>query len=154
MSRQAELYDDSIVTLQRYANLKVTELALALGSNLEYFDWDTVSEAHELPDKDLFGPAGLAFTDDGKMFHLVFSFGVSTVNDLNLSRLRKMVSSVYADFVPDTTMPVYRHSTGVADSWMQINPPVSITPITRAISRPLQFVTVNALLDPFAPYRP
>lgn len=148
MNRKSEIYGDVCVTLQKYAVDKVAAL-VADHPSLTYFDWDTVSEAHELPDNDLLGPAGLGFIDEGKFFTGVFSFGCSTVNDPNLFRLRQIVSSVYADFIPDDMVPMYRHLTGEAVSWMKVTPPVSVTPITRAVTRPLQFVTVNVAIDPY-----
>lgn len=152
MDRFDDLYDDLCVTMQRYANLKLAGL-LADNPTLQYFDWDTASEANELPDTDLLGPSGLGFTDEGKTFDLIFSFGVSTVNDPNLFRLRKLASKIYKDFRPDAVLDIYSHDDGVVYSWAKVVGPTVITPIQRALTRPLQFITVNAVLDPFAPYR-
>lgn len=152
-NRYDEIYDDLCVTMQKYA---VDKIAVLLGANpnLQYFDWDTVSEANEMPDTDLLGPAGIGMTDEGKFFHVLFSFGVAVKDDPNLFRLRKIASSVYADFRPETVLPVYRHADGLPVSWMQVTPPVTVSPIVRAASRPLIFVTGSAMLDPSAPLRP
>lgn len=149
--RHDEIFDDFCVTMQKYATTKITELVTD-APTLTYFDWDTVSEENELPDTDLFGPSGMGMTDEGKLIDLVFAFGMSTVNDKNLFRLRKMASKVYKDFRPDALVPIYNHSTGEIYSWAKVTGPTAITPINRSVTRPLMFVTVRALLNPFSPY--
>lgn len=147
-----ELYENLCITMMRYANNKVAELKADLPT-LGYFDWDTVSEAQELPDHDLFGPAGMGFTDEGKFYEVVLAFGASTKDDLNLFRLRKMMSKVVRDFRPEANFDIYRHETGQPVSWMVIKPPVTISPITRSATRPLQFIQLQAVVDPQASSR-
>lgn len=153
MSRFDEIYDDITASIQKYAVDKRVVL-LTESPGITYFDFDTVAEAHELPDGDLIGPAGLGLTEaESGIFEIVASVGVSTVNDPNLYRLRKMISKVYADLRPMKQIELYRHATTTPVGWAVIQGGTSITPINKAASRALQFVTFQALIDPSAPHR-
>lgn len=148
MSRYDEIYDDVVASLQKYCVDKATALGV------EYLDWDMVSEVHELPDTDLLGPAGIGMTESSSgIFELVFGIGIASVNDPNLSRLRRAASQVFADFRIGKTIPIYRNETAQPIGWAVIEAGTSVTPISKSGSRPRQFVQAIALLDPSAPHR-
>jgi hypothetical protein len=153
MSRYEEIYDDAVASFQKYCVDKVAAL-LSVSPGLQYLDWDSVSEVHELPDTDLLGPSGLGITEESSdMFQLVVGIGVCTVNDTNLMRLRKMASNVFADFRPTKTIPIYRRETASLVSWAVVEGGTSISPIVRSGSRPRQFINFSARLDPMASQR-
>lgn len=157
MSRFDEIYDDLVMSIEKYVVDK-RSLLLSEYPTLTYFDWDTVAETHELPDADLIGPAGLGLIEQqAGVFELVGAIGLATCNDPSLARLRRMVSKVFADFRPMKTLAVYRNegvtSGSVPMSWAVMQAGSGITPISKSASRPRQFIEFSALLDPSAPRR-
>ena len=148
MSNYASIYDDVIASVQKYALDKIADL-LSISPGLRYLDWDTVSEVHELADNDLLGPAGMGITEtSSNMFEIIMSFGVVTVNDPNLMRLRALASNLFADFRPGSIFPIYDRATAQVASWAVVEGGTTITPIVNSASRPRQFIQMRALLDP------
>lgn len=152
MIREDEIYDDVTISLEKYCVDKIAALQSDY-PGLQFLDWDSVAEVHELPDADILGPAGLGLTEEDNMWQLVMSVGVSTVNDKDISRLRKLASKVFADFRPRKIVPIYRNETATEIGWAVVQSPVIITPVSRQASRALQFIQFQALLDPRTPFK-
>lgn len=154
--RYDELYYDVCLSLIRYANEKI---AAAGVPDLQFIDWDAHANIFELPkgQVDLLGPAGVGMTDEGDFIEAVLSIGVSTINDRGLFRIRKLVSSVYADLRPEQQIPIYRAATTSQPGQPQrvgflvMTSPCIISPMSRAETRSLQFVQARGLLDPRLP---
>lgn len=121
-----------------------------------YLNWDAHSQVAELPKENtLIGPAGCGLTDeDDGMQEVVFSIGVSTINDPNLFELTKQMSKIRGRLRPQMTIPVYDHATATISSWMIIRTPISVTPVTKAEIRSIQFINLTALLSPAATASP
>lgn len=114
-----------------------------------FFDWDAHADIAEMPEQDCMGPAGIGLADEGKIQQVVFAFGLSTVGDPNLFRLRGSISKLYGLLRPEAKIPVY-DTVGTVHSWMVVKSPLTIAPVSKAEVRSIQFITAMALLDPHA----
>lgn len=116
-----------------------------------YVDWDAHAEVNELPTGDLIGPAGIGLSTEQVNFdYVVFAFGISTIDDPNLFRLRKTMSQLHAKLRPMTKIPIYDADTAQVISWMVVKTPLSISPVSKAELRAVQFINVMALIGPDA----
>lgn len=121
----------------------------------QFLDWDEHANIHELPESDLAGPAGIGMVDEGGgLYSIVFSIGVSTQNDPSLFRLRQMMSELYGLLSPGQQIALYDHEQNAPLSWMIVQSPVAVTPVTRTEVRPLQFIELQATVNPFAASTP
>lgn len=147
---KAELYNNIVQSVIKFIGDFMVDNDLTLADN--YVDWDAHSQIHELPNsKTLVGPAGIGMMhemDDD--IQVVFSVGVCTEDDQNLFRLRSLMSKLYGALAPQTRVTLYDHATSTIATWMVVAPPVSITPVTKAETRSLQFIQVRAMIDPGA----
>lgn len=114
-------------------------------------DWDEHADIHELPNGDLIGPAGCGITTDGSMTEVVFAIGVSTMDDKGLFKLRKMIARIYDRLAPENQIDIYDAATATRVTWMVMARDTSVTPMTKAETRPYQFVEARGLIDPRAP---
>lgn len=153
IDREDELYEDVCASIIKWCDARIAEMSF--GINLTYIDWDAHSEASlaELPSNDLLGPAGIGMTEEGTFHDVVFSIGISVMNDQNLFRIRKMVSKVFGALKPGKQIPIYRRATAVNTdtppvSWLVLESPTIITPVSRAETRVLQFVMTRGRLNP------
>lgn len=115
-------------------------------------DWDEHADIHELPTGDLIGPAGCGVTNDGSMMEVVMAIGVSTMDDKGLFKLRKMISRIYDRLSPEQKVTIYNAETALPVSWMVMASDTTVTPMTKAETRPYQFVEARGLIDPRAPF--
>lgn len=142
-----DVYDNVVVSLIKF----VQEFIAEHDPTAVYVDWDAHAQISELPkDGTLIGPAGCGLSHEEVNREVVFGFGISTDQDPNLFRLRRLISKLYGRLQPAMTIPVYDHKTGEVASWMVLKTPVEIMPVTKAELRSVQFVNATALLNPAA----
>lgn len=114
-----------------------------------YFDWDAHAQISDIPESDVIGPAGIGLANEGKITQVAFSYGLATVGDTNLFRLREMMSKLYGVLQPEDIVPVY-DTNGNRFSWIVVKSPVTIAPVSKSEVRAVQFISVMGLLDPHA----
>ena len=136
-----------------YNNIVYSIVKLVLDwmpESVTYVDWDAHSQIQELPAGSLAGPAGCGMSHEEEGIEVVFGIGVSTDDDPNLFVLRDLVSQVYALMAPERKIPIYDQKSGSLEpvSWMVMRTPVSITPVSKAEIRSVQFIEGTALLNP------
>lgn len=142
----AKLYKNIISSLLKF----ITDFQAANLPASTFFNWDAHAQADLMPEGDLIGPAGCGMAHEERGIHVVFSFGVSTSNDINLFRMVDVMSQLYGALKPQTTLPVYDTDTQEVVSWMVVRTPVSLMPATKAQIRSVQFINATALIDPGA----
>ena len=111
-----------------------------------YVDWDEHAELATLPTGDLCGPAGIGLTEQSTSCYVAYSYGISTVDDENLFRLRQNMAALYGVLRPQTKVTIY-DATGTALHYMVVKTPVTIAPISKAAIRAVQFITIMAVID-------
>ena len=79
----------------------------------------------------------------------MFGFGVSTENDSGLFTLRTAISRIYDDMEPERTLDVYNGDTAELIGHMVLLYNTTVQPMSKAETRPFQFVEAIANLDPF-----
>ncbi len=157
--RHAELVIDIKSSIIKWSLAKIAELR-ALHSDfntLQFLDWDAHSSIPELPDTDLLGPAGIGITEDNGIYEIMMSIGFSSTKDPNLFRITRMASSVFADFLSEKQIPIFRSATAVSGQtpttvgFIVFTSGTQLVPMSRAENRALQFVQARGFLDPATP---
>lgn len=145
--KPTDLYMNVVASLQKF----IVDFIANETPGAVYFDWDAHAQASEMPSEGmLVGPAGCGMTKDEVGYEIVFSFGISTITDTNLFKLRRAISTLFGLLQPETKLPVYDQQLAQIASWMVVKTPVQVAPVTNAEVRSLQFVTVTAAMDPGA----
>lgn len=145
---EEDVYDNVVQSIVKWIQIYRADAAPAS----VYVNWDAHAQLDELPKDDmLIGPAGCGLADepDGTQ-EVVFSIGVSTINDPNLFDLTRQMSKLRGRLRPGAKIPVYDHDTAEVASWMVIKTPIAVTPVTKAEIRSIQFINLTALLNPAA----
>jgi hypothetical protein len=145
MIQPADLYSCITSSIIRFGE----DFRKANNPTADYFDWDAHAQLSDLPQKDVVGPGSIGLANEGKLTQVIFSYGLATVGDPNLFRLRKLVSQLYGKLQPEMTIPIY-DTQGAQHSWMVVKSPVTIAPVSKSEIRAIQFISVMALLDPHA----
>ncbi len=117
---------------------------------IDFIDWETHANIPELPDKDLIGPTALTITEDTpQMFEVSFAIAVSSYSsDKNLFRLRAYLSTIFDRLRVGKKIPIFDSETSQSIGYVIMQPGSMVSPMSRAESRPWQFVQVVGLLDP------
>lgn len=113
---------------------------------VEYLDWDAHGETQELPNADLIGAIGFAYTERDKFCDIVFGIGMVTFTDPNILRLTD-----YADFFSkrlqaESTFPAYDPVTGDRIGMITVFDGTTVTPINRVEIRPALSLQASARL--------
>lgn len=116
-------------------------------STASYLDWDAHADISSLPEGDLCGPAGMGFSQEDAKITVAFSYGLCTVGDVNLFRLREAMGLLLAQFQPQTCIPLYDETGVKTKHWIMIKTPVTVNPISKAQVRSIQFLTLVGLVD-------
>lgn len=142
------LYENVVASLIRW----IQDHREAHQPGAEYVDWDAHASITELPVTPMvMGPAGCGLTEETPgEYEVVCSFGVATYQDENLFMLRKAISRLFGQLKIGAKIPIYDADTGQVISWMIVSSPRSVTPVTKAEVRSLQFVNLTGRLDPGA----
>ena len=117
---------------------------------LDFIDWESHANIHELPDTDLLGPTALTITEfSPQMFEVNFSIAVSTYStDKNLFRMRSYLGEVFERMRPQKQINVYDSVTAAKLGYMIFTEGTIIAPMSRAETRPWQYIQGSALLEP------
>lgn len=133
-------------SLWKFANDFMEELiGLGLLTDAEYLNWDAVANINELPQKDLFGPAGFACVEDDKTYQVTISFGIATLNDENLFRMSDAKDRLFDRLSVTNKIPIYDADTTDEIGWFVLLNGTQLSPVARTEVRPLQFVQCSML---------
>lgn len=122
-----------------------------ISANVEYIELDARVELkdNEIPPIDIIGLTQFSIAEvDRHIWQIHFIVGLSTQDDENLFRLRKMANYIYNRFPCGAQMTYYDATTAEEKSWIQILPGTTQLPTHRVETRPFRFIQVQALLDP------
>jgi hypothetical protein len=116
---------------------------------IEYVDWEAHANIQELPDTDLIGTTAITITEDSTdMFSGSFTIGVSTyATDHSLFRLRNYVGEIFKRLQSGSKIAFYDHTTLELKGYMYVTDGTIIMPMTRADTRPLQFIQCQFIFD-------
>ena len=141
----------SVVAL---CNSIITEARLAHPeANIQFIDWEAHANIEELPDTDLIGPTSLVIMETSPQFFDVnFAIGVSTYStDSNLFRLRHYISMAFNRLRVGKQIPIYQAGTTTKIGYLKFSDGTGAMPMTRATTRPWQYVQVQGQLEPGLP---
>lgn len=114
-----------------------------------FVDWDSHATIHELPETDLIGPMALTMTElSPQMFEVSFAIAVSTYNDENLFRMRRYLSNTLEAMRVQKQVPIFNSDTAAKGGYLVITDGTLLAPMTRAETRPFQYVQASGLLEP------
>ena len=121
---------------------------------MKYHVWDAYGDQVDYPDDTLFGHSAFAMDTDGFVAAFNVSFGLSFVKDKNLSRHVKIISRLVSRLAPGEQVPFYRGTSIPQDirpeaSWLVVSDETQVLPVVRTTTRPVQFVQVTLLANPF-----
>lgn len=116
--------------LDEIAKLPKTEMPV------EYVDWDARGETQELPNADLIGPIGFAYTERDKFCDVVFGIGLVTFTDPHILRLTDYADVFARRLQAESTFPVFDPQTGEKAGICTIFDGTTVTPISRVEVRP------------------
>lgn len=135
-----------------YENLRVSLIAFAktiaddvqsFAPTIQHIDFDTFAEPNLLPETDLVGPFQFDMSDEGQLISARTMFVVSTVSDLNLFRLNKIVGAAYSKLRPDMSIPLIDASNGSELGRLYIQEGVSVMPLDYSSNRPMKAIAVG-----------
>lgn len=120
------------------------------GSEIEFMDWEAHVNVPELPNKDLIGPSALSVTEHSKeLISVSFAIGVSTfLGDKNLFRQRDYVARVFERLRPESKIIYFDADSASEKSVLVVTDGTMAAPMSKAESRPWQYVQCEALLVP------
>lgn len=113
--------------------------------NISVVDFDSVQDEDELENIDLTGPSNLQASLDEHLLEVEVMFGVTTYNDLNTFRLKKLSGYLLEELKPTRTLPYLDATTGVQGSYMVIQNGTKMMPVTGG-DRPARFFIVRMKL--------
>ncbi|WP_353645766.1 hypothetical protein [Mesorhizobium sp. WSM2239] len=119
--------------------------------SIEMIDWEAHANIEELPAVHLVGPASLALEQQSQeMYHASFVVGLGSYNDQGLFIHREMIDFLFKSLSTGTRISVFDSKTEEAYSWMKIIDGVTVAPLSRTSQRAMQFIQIEALVDPLA----
>ena len=138
-------------SIVHFSNTLITDLKERRAEgNLSFLDWESHANIHELPDTDLLGPTAFTVLEmSPQMFEITFAIAVSTYSsDKNLFRMRDYLSEAFERMRPNQQIKVFDDRTAQAVGYMIFTDGTMIAPMSRAETRPFQYVQGSALLEP------
>lgn len=131
-------------------NLIIEAKSLYPHATIQFVDWEAHANIEELPDADLIGPTSLVLMEiSPQMYDVNFSIAVSTYkSDENLFRLRSYLSLIFNSVRPTKQITVYEAGTLNEIGYIMCQDGTAVLPMSRAVTRPFQYVQVNGLLEP------
>lgn len=134
-----------------FCNVLIGDMRIAYPEEkIEFIDWEAHANIHELPDTDLIGPTALTITElSPQMFEVNFSIAVSSYEtDTNLFRMRAYLAEAFERLRPTKTVPIFNSETAQKLGYMIITDGSMLAPMSRAETRPFQYVQVTGLIEP------
>jgi hypothetical protein len=144
-----KIYQSVWGSIVHFANELIADLHNSEG-NLSFIDWETHANIHELPDQDMLGPMAVTITElTPQMFEVTFAIAVSTyATDDNLFRMKAYLGEVFERMRVNKQIRVFDNETAEPMGYMIITDGTLLAPMSRAETRPFQYVQASALLEP------
>jgi len=116
-----------------------------ISPNISVIDFEAVQDEDELENIDLTGPSNLQLELDEHLVEVECMFGVTTYNDLNTFRLKKLSGYLLEELKPTRVLPYLDASTGAELSYMVVQNGTKMMPVTGG-DRPARFFIVRMKL--------
>lgn len=142
------IYSDCRASLLKYCKDFLTKNSL---TGYQVFDFDTHASLHDLPDEKLIGISELSLENSDNTYVAYCMIGVATkANDTYLKELLDVMDKMYDELRPDHILQIVDKSDGVTPKGnLKVMDNVSLMPVARTNSRPVQFIAVPfALMFP------
>ncbi len=119
-------------------------------AKIQFIDWEAHANIEELPNCDLIGPTALVVMETSpQMFDVNFAIAVSTYqSDEHLFRHRHYLSMIFEKMRVGKQLPIYDDETAQEFGYLIFTDGTGVMPMTRAVTRPWQYVQVQGLLEP------
>lgn len=123
---------------------------LHTGVDIQFIDWESHANIHELPDADLIGPTALTITEvSSQIIEVTFAVGISSfASDKNLFRMRSYMSEAFERLRTGKQIKIYDSETAQPLGYLQFTDGTLVAPMSRAETRPWQYVQASGLLEP------
>jgi hypothetical protein len=117
---------------------------------IEFIDWEAHANIHELPDTDLIGPTALTITEvSPQIMEISFAIAASSfASDKNLFRMRSYITEAYERLRVGKQIDIYNSDTAQKLGYLKLVDGTLLAPMSRAETRPWQYVQATGLLEP------
>jgi hypothetical protein len=112
-----------------------------------FVDFDQHASADTLPSTSLVGIRGLSVDSGDVTLSVTIGFGISTVDDKNMFKHRKVVDRLFTLLQPTKTIPFRNATTGNSYGYLKVAAGTLVLPVSRAKTRAFQEIAVNLLGD-------
>lgn len=146
-----DIYPSVWGSIINFSNILIAELkSVHPEGELELIDWESHANIMELPNNDLLGPTALTITEhSAQILEVNFSIAMSTYStDSNLFRHRDYLSKTFELLRPGKQLKIYDSVTALPQGYMIFTDGTLLAPMSRAETRPWQYVQASALLEP------
>lgn len=138
-------------SIVNFTNTLIADMrVLHEGVSIEFIDWESHANIHELPDTDLIGPTAITVTEvSPQIVEVGFAIAVSSYStDKNLFRMRSYVSEAFERTRAGKQIKVYDSDTAQPLGYIQLVDGTLLAPMSRAETRPWQYVQATGFLEP------
>lgn len=137
------IYEDATASFIKQVTVLASSLATQFSTPVSVIDLDAQPDYQQLPLEDLLAYGGFTMSGDGKLTAFQACVCVTTANDVNLMRHRRLLSKVFDVFQPGERFPLYQTNTVNIKGFLICDDHTSILPIANTQLRPLQIVQVR-----------
>lgn len=121
------------------------QIQLVTDQPLEPYNFENMGSENELPQHDLVGISNLSIEMDEHLLELELLIGISTYDDLNNFRLRKLVGYLFEELKPTKNLPIIHAETGEPlNASMVVMNGTKMMPVSGA-TRPARFFIVRMM---------
>ena len=138
----SDIYENIFASLVKFTQDFIAENA-SISPDVDFVNWDAHASLNMLPNKDLIGFGNLGVNTDDAFHHIEVSFGVSTVDDLNLFRHVKLISKLHSKLLPEKQIPLIAADDGRDLGVMIVVDNTDVLPVAKTETRPIQFIMVS-----------
>lgn len=138
-------------SIVNFSNAIVADMRIRYpDTKIEFIDWEAHANIHELPDTDLIGPTAITITEmSEQVLEVSFAIAVSSYEtDKNLFRMRAYLAEAFERMRAGKQLMIYDSETAAKLGYLVITPGTIMAPMSRAETRPWQFVQASGLLEP------
>lgn len=132
-------------SLYAFCKTFATDMAIANPTYpaIGIYNFDAFSEQNTLPLNDFIGIRSLTVDLDMELATVSCLVGFSTNDDENLFRLEELTGLLLPRLLPNTRIPIYQSGTSTQQGWMVVSNGTSVSPVLRAVQRPLRFIAIR-----------
>ena len=145
MAKDKNIYLDAYNSVVNYLQCAVEEMRLdGYSDNLEFKNIDGHAEDAVLPNVDFVFIKDFSGNVEEHFCYWAFAVGVSTVEDENMFRHRRILSYLLDRLIPMTTIDIYNSETLKHDKGcLTVRSDVTISPFSKYNTRAVQFLLVD-----------